>query len=695
MKIPSSFHAQHAPMGAHSSFTVGLFGAKGGMALGKGGPAGGGVFAGYRKASGKLYQFPFFEEEVSEDMERFVQSDKDQPPAHAVFGDEDIAREYAWATDCFRAPGMAFSIATPFFPIPDPATASTDELKFASCPAIFLVLTIENTDEEEWEGFFALQNEGQYWSPLPAGSPDSLKGFMSHERIGFATQDEGVEFCDFSVERALQREHTNPVFRLGSVAGIAFRVPPGERRELNLVLGGYMEGRATFNHASRFWYTRHFGGLLEVLSYALENCGRYMAEVAARDVELAASGLSAEQQFLIAHATRSYYGSTAWLTDGEPLWVVNEGEYLMMNTLDLTVDMMFFELEFNPWTVRNVLEQFVDRYSYVDQIFSPDAPGTLYPGGISFTHDMGVGSHFSPEGHSSYECGGLDRKCFSCMTCEQLANWVLCAGLYMAKTGDTEFLGKYRGLFHQCQESLLNRDHPDPGKRNGLMGFESARTQGGGEITTYDSLDHSLGQARGNVYLAGKCWAAYLALEKIFGGLGEAETAGEARAAASRCAAALENSFDEQLGFIPAVLESDNESAIIPAVEALIYPWQMGLKEAVTEDGPYGGYIRMLKRHTANILKPGICLYEDGGWKLSSSADNSWMSKICLSQFVVREILDLRYEGEERADTAHVQWEAEGAKCYACSDQFSSGRPIGSRYYPRIVTSILWMSEGA
>ena len=28
------------------------------------------------------------------------------------------------------------------------------------------------------------------------------------------------------------------------------------------------------------------------------------------------------------------------------------------------------------------------------------------------------------------------------------------------------------------------------------MGFDSSRTLGGGEITTYDSLDHSLGQAR-------------------------------------------------------------------------------------------------------------------------------------------------------------------------------------------------------
>ena len=69
------------------------------------------------------------------------------------------------------------------------------------------------------------------------------------------------------------------------------------------------------------------------------------------------------------------------------------------------------------------------------------------------------------------------------------------------------------------------------------------------------------------------------------------------------------------------------------------------------------------------------------------------MSKICLNQYVVREILGMRYEGEDRADAAHVQWQVEGSKFYACSDQFTSGKPIGSLYYPRIVTSVLWLDE--
>lgn len=632
-----------------------------------------------------------FSEGIANDAERYSQTEENADGDSFVFDDSDIERDYRWASDRFSAPGLSFEVTTPFFSIPDPATADEADLRFASCPATFVKLRIENTSKEDWEGFFALKND-QYWSPL-SGRAAGKRGFVSRDQMGFATEAEVEEFCDFTVEQSFARASTSPIFLLGPVAGCRFHVPAGATREVDFVLAYYIAGQATFNHPAKYWYTQHFDGIDAVFDYAFENHGRYMKEARKRDAELAASGLSEAQQFQLAHATRSYYGSTEWLTDGQPLWIVNEGEYLMMNTLDLTVDMLFFELRFNPWTVRNVLEQFADRYHYVDEIFSPDAPEKLYAGGLSFTHDMGVANHFSPEGRSSYERSGLDRLCFSCMTCEQLTNWILCAGVYLAKTQDNGFIEKHAELFTRCFESLLRRDHPDPEKRNGLMGFESSRTDGGGEITTYDSLDHSLGQARENIYLGGKCWASYLALESIFKRLKDDAQAEQAQAAALRCSETLAAAFDEEAGYIPAVLDGESKSAIIPAAEALVYPWEMGLLDATREKGPYGQYIHSLKRHLAHVLREGVCLYPDGGWKLSSKADNSWMSKICLNQYVIREILGMHYEGEERADEAHVQWQVEGSKFYACSDQFTSGKAIGSLYYPRIVTSILWMQE--
>lgn len=688
-----SFHAQHSPTGAHSSFTYGMSGARGGMAMEAGAPAAGALFVGYQDGDGKISQFPFFGMSEDEKTRYAAAAAEDANGVH-LFSESEIEREYLWATDRFKAPGITFETITPFFHLPDPKDSPESDVKFACCPATFVRLTFDNSgSDKHLRGFFATSLAGGRWSSLGDSTGGELNGFVTRERMGFATWDSVRTFCDFTVKRALDPPHRTPHFLLGPTAGLIVDVPAGESRGILVALGYYQPGTTTFNRPMKYWYTRYFTGIAEVLSYALENAEDYLDEAAMRDDELASAKLGDEQKFLVAHATRSYFGSTEWLDDaGRPCWVVNEGEYLMMNTFDLTVDMLFFEMRFNPWTVRNILEKFVSEYSYYDDIFSPDDTEKLYPGGISFTHDMGVANHFSPPGHSSYEVGGLDRACFSHMTCEQLVNWICCCGVYYTGTLDDDFLRRHSGVIAQCLDSLLRRDHPDAAKRDGIMKFESSRTWPGGEITTYDSLDHSLGQARRNLYLAVKTWAAYLALEHLFGSLGDDGKARTAAAAAKRCAETIVKAYDEELGFIPAVLDGKNRSAIIPAIEGLIFPYEMGLREAVSENGPHGELIQTLGRHLDHVLVKGVCLYDDHGWKLSSTADNSWMSKICLCMHVARTILGRDYGGQQELfDHAHAQWEREGSKFHACSDQFFSGIAKGSLYYPRIVTNILWL----
>lgn len=57
---------------------------------------------------------------------------------------------------------------------------------------------------------------------------------------------------------------------------------------------------------------------------------------------------------MLAHATHSYYANTELLQrgddrrEGEPLWIVEEGEYRYLNTSDLMVDHLFFEMRMNP-----------------------------------------------------------------------------------------------------------------------------------------------------------------------------------------------------------------------------------------------------------------------------------------------------------------------------------------------------------
>ena len=86
-----------------------------------------------------------------------------------------------------------------------------------------------------------------------------------------------------------------------------------------------------------------------------------------------------------------------------------------------------------------------------------------------------------------------------------------------------------------------------------------------------------------------------------------------------------------------------------------------------------------------------------GGWKLSSTSRNTWFSKIALSQYVVRSLFPgTLNEGARSADKVHADWQRRpGCGAFAMCDQIFSdtGVTCGSRYYPRGVTTWLWLSE--
>jgi hypothetical protein len=687
----ADFHAHHAPVGALASFTVGRFdGDNGpGCEIGKAIP-GGGVFAGYRDGDGPIQLLPFFRIAPNERARYGLEAGAKQ--TRACFAASEIRRDYGWCTDRWSAGDLQLSILSPLGELPDPATASRPAARDAFCPAVSVRLVVRNPARVQRTAVFALSPGGEKWLPLP-----ERNGLQTRSGLGLACAHPGARwFTNFDIEGELNRTHVQPLFGLGHVGGLLVEVPAGGEVVLDLAIAWYRPGPATAGRSMAYWYTRLFSGLDDVVAHQLARTGALVAACAARDAELAAARLDDEQRFVIAHATRGYYASTQLLDDaGRPRWVVNEGEYLMMNTFDLTVDMAFHELRYHPWALANVLEQFATDYSYRSRVFHPSDPGRLLPGGVAFAHDMGVTNIWSADGRSSYEIDGLDRACFSHMSCEELLNWVLCAGVYWAKTRDRAFLDRHAGLIGECQRSILNRDHPEPAKRRGWMQCEDERCRGGGEITTYDSLDHSLGQSRANLYLAVKMWSAHVALAALLRELGRDGEAAASDAAAQLTARAVCAAADPATGLLPALLEGGTKAPIIPAIEGLAYPWYMGLKAACSDAGPYGAMIAALRRHLQAALREGVCLYPDGGWKLSASADNSWASKIHLCQYVGRAVLGVRQDAvaARRADRAHADWQRIGAADHAVSDQFRSGRAHGSLYYPRIVTAVLWLDE--
>jgi hypothetical protein len=737
-------------MGAFMSFTCGNYGTRGGIGLQIGQPGDQEVFAGFKEgdrySESTLKCLPFYVGAVNRAADAFLveqagPSEQNVKPDAEPFKDSEIARSYGWATDEWKADGLTFTLYSPFGSIPDPAKDSKKKMREGLLPAVVARLVLDNIKGKETKTAMFALNHARPGERI-------LEDDLGKGRLGFAFRREAggaAELADWTsgkkkATKALPfvfmrwsasdgvRERHNPVHLLGSCPGFGFEVPAGKKYGLTIALGSYLEGAQTNGLDGKYLYARYYKGLGDVLKSALDRADGLVAAAQKLDAKLDAAKLSDDQKFVISHATHSYYGSTQLLdVDGKPLWVVNEGEYCMMNTLDLAVDHVFWELEHNPWLVRNLLDTFARRYSYRDEVkvykteitmaatlgqadpsqppAGPDEaqltrPYDTKPGGLSFCHDMGAHNNFSPKGRSSYELANLTG-CFSYMTQEQLCNWILVAGCYVAKTRDKEWLKRNKTIVRACLESMINR-----GGDVGFAQYDSTRTAGGQEITTYDSLDHSLAQTRNNVYIAVKSWASYRALALLFRELGASADEKRASQLAVKVAGVVADQAVD--GVLPAIFEKGNPgyaSRILPAIEGCAYPlyfvktgFAKGKLEQVFASAEEKRMYEALKEHTRKLLldKDRRNLFADGGIKLSSTSNNSWMSKISIFMHVTRKVFHLDEDPKvaevfRKADAAHVKWQTEGSSYWACCDQIVSGEGKASRYYPRIITSALWM----
>ena len=266
---------------------------------------------------------------------------------------------------------------------------------------------------------------------------------------------------------------------------------------------------------------------------------------------------------------------------------------------------------------------------------------------------------------------------------------------------DNAWLTTNKTVVEACLQSMINRSGDV-----GFAQYDSTRCVGGQEITTYDSLDHSLAQTRNNIYIAVKSWATYWSLALMFRELGDAASQKRCEELAEKVASVVcEQAVD---GVLPAIFEKNNPgyaSRILPAVEGCAYPLyfvKTGFAGRTLDEmfaTPAEKRMReVLKVHTRTLLldPERRNLFADGGIKLSSTSNNSWMSKISIFMHVTRKVFGLDKDAAvarilSEADAAHVKWQTEGSSYWACCDQIVSGEGKASRYYPRIITSALWM----
>ena len=689
------FQSLHSPIGSSAAFALGLENAGGGFMFEDSYVTEQDIYIGYKEDQ-EITLFPFYKQDTKSGKESYTKEDdvaEDQDLSNREisvknFPSSSIEREFSYGSDTFSAKDIEFKLTSRFSKIEDIENLDDSEIeafdiKTKILPSIIGKLTIDNTKgNKDKEGIFTIG--GIYRkSFLKYETDNRLAGLMSANGYGFAVKNDKhkiTEVSDFDF-KSLYSKTPPALLVLGPMSGILIHVPKGEKVEVEIAFGWFKEQYTTEgNHRYKYLYTDYFESLIDVFDYTFEKSSYLWNEALLADQLIEESDLSCEKQFLVNQAAKSYYVSSMLMTEnGNIRWIMNEGTFLMMNTFDLIVDHMFFDLRYHGWVVRNQLEYFANEYSYYDQL------------GISFTHDQGVRNLFTPNGTSSYEIPNI-RDCFSYMTHEELCNWILTTSVYVANQGDDSFAKSMESIIDDCLTSMIARDGQGDGLvKDGVMDIDSSRCGTGAEITTYDSLDESLGQARRNLYMAVKCFGSYIGLASLFEKLGDKykQRAELAYEQAVLCATTINENLRVD-GTFPAIIKEGNETLIIPVIEGILYPYYLKKESWMDEQGQVKALVTNLQGHMNNILEKGKCLFDDGGWKLSANTGNSWMSKIFLCQYITTDILQMDIDMDQ-ADKAHTAWWMVNCRTNPGIDQIFDGQQdeVGF-HYPRGVTNTLW-----
>jgi xylan 1,4-beta-xylosidase len=665
-------NVDHAPMGVCSTITYGYKGGTCGIGTSSGvypyyvpyHDGVGGVFIGLSGSSG-LQILPF------------VASASSISTNARFFPDANIQRNLTPCTDehAIAGSGLAFTHYTPAWSMPDLNTASLSEKKRYLLPATWLVFTVNNTNSTPEDFYFGL--------PVAV----TQRTFANGAYQGFVLGEAAVAVQSGSCE-LLGGTGLTSVFN-GMTQGFAFHlgVPAGQTRALTVVIAYYRSAVVDSRTGAHYYYTSLYPSIDSVIDSAFAGFGDAQIRCQQLATAMSRAGLNPYRRFLACQGLHSYMADTACLIDpqGGVHWWEMEGLFNYINTFDLTVDHAFFDACMQPWALRNVLDSFSGAlpgtgYSFDTPLYSPS--GTQVSShGFSFYHDMGL-----------WPNSGTGPAYGTCMGDEELQSWILSAGLYWSHTADHAWLTNNAALLQTCLNSMLLRDNTNSAARDGITKNVNA-----GEITTFDSLDASLQRSAFSGRLAVRNWASYLALNAMFGQVGDVADAAACENMAAVAAQTIVNrwnTYHATLGYIPALLDGSATAAIIPMVEGLAYPVAMGLTNAIDRTGgPYASMLQALSNHVMAVLVPGRCLdATSGAWMITSANAITWQSKIFIGQYVAEAVLGITNNSVDGiVDQIHASVQIQGSSVQGYSDAFYGNGVIqGGSHYPRGVTSALW-----
>ena len=687
------FHTHHSPVGAWASLTFGS--PRCGVSIDLQEPNvkdSGALLFGYIKA-GQVHTLGFVNR-LDENIDENEGDREKQKPQGAfsewnVFQECEIGRVLTSSMDIYRAGDMKVTVYTPYGELEDPKVSEISEL---SClPGILIDLEVDNSGSDtECEIFMGLAYSEL--KKISAFSDNHSCGLRFRNDWSFSARNEEDIFLVQGGDALEHLQKGEAFIHQNGPAFIARRIAPGEKKALTIAWTVYASQGSNGAMETTYYYQKFFAGLAEAEKGMLDNAEKLRMLSQQIDEEWRTAQIEPKRMSLLCQAIRGYYASSQLLMDKNKVihWNTCEGAYLWRNTMDLCADHLPWELIRNPWVVRSMMDDYITKYAYKDEVIYPGKEG-IYPGGIAFTHDMGCYFTYSEPGYSAYERSNSSIHGFYFyMTTEQLLNGIYCVSMYALKTGDYQWLRQYPTLLADFMESLENRDAATAAERNGIL--KAVSTRSGAcemESTTYDSMDPSLMKAGGSLYQLVKVWCSLLLLKQCAMELCEGEIAKRADTMLEKCRNSMDDFISVEQPWLKANLYSNVKSAVMAVAEPLAVPFMFDLLTKKQDSKLF----ELLRKHCLACLEEGDCIDSaTGGLRLSSTSDITWTSKAALTLYVCENALEI--EIPDSLERELIGWAQESAVDTTISDQIrvNTREVIGGMYYPRIVACAAWLT---
>jgi hypothetical protein len=374
-------------------------------------------------------------------------------------------------------------------------------IKVQIFPGYYFLVNISNNSNVKQEGKLKI---------ALAKTPVKSFNFMSLEPMKPDNTEQQVYFRDNAnlngkTILATAKTKANGTFNDHGFGGLVynFNINPKDKKEFSQIYTTYNDNTVIpdkrVNQSLRFYYTKYWKNVEEVLKYAQENFDKNIALTQDFEDTLMKSGLTPKEKWVLALAFHTDLANTYFLLDenNQPRFYVSEGRFKHLSTVDVAHETEVNAI-FSPWRLKLQLAQWTN-YIARAEVTVPANPVQNKPAyqqgmtaaeyGPYLYHDVGDLPFVSETANYNYGPH---------MAVEENTSFVLLLYWYWKISNDDVFVKSILGTVDELLQSVMNRDTNGNGIVDMAYGW-----------TTYDA-NEALKLSPDNTFLGAKQFSAYV-----------------------------------------------------------------------------------------------------------------------------------------------------------------------------------------